>query len=98
MKICIAQPEYSVDYNRSDELFEKLKSVETIENKSIMKSNQLINELHRIMISMKYNPEEKCSIDTFITLLKETSNGGLATTKSGILINRNLSNKYKEKE
>lgn len=23
MKICIAQPEYSVDYNRSDELFEK---------------------------------------------------------------------------
>ena len=31
-------------------------------------------------------------------LLKETSNGGLATTKSGILINRNLSNKYKEEE
>ena len=23
MKVCIAQPEYSVDYNRSDELFEK---------------------------------------------------------------------------
>ena len=23
MKICIAQPEYSVDYSRSDELFEK---------------------------------------------------------------------------
>ena len=31
-------------------------------------------------------------------LLKETSNGGLATTKSGILINRNLSKKYKEEE
>ena len=23
MKVCVAQPEYSVDYNRSDELFEK---------------------------------------------------------------------------